>query len=240
MDPVKCSSMCSWPKRSVLHSVPCRPPLDPWIHLASLPILPVIRIIHHFTNSDFSAIQYNTNPIPQVHLVWASGLPIRRFQSRIWILCAFVLLGYVVIFILMLVARIGYLQPPDADGRQTCIIGLEPMASIPLLSYDVFLNIFLTSLFAYPLLGGSSPCGIGLWSGGNSSSQGAGAGAAGGRKLVNPKLRALAKRTCYAASVALGTSVVNILILTLLHGRQLGWVCLASCGFDVRTRAQTN
>jgi hypothetical protein len=40
-----------------------------------------------------------------------------------------------------------------------------------------------------------------------------------------------------AAAVALGTSVVNILILTLLHGRQLGWVCLASCGFDVTVNA---
>jgi hypothetical protein len=26
---------------------------------------------------------------------------------------------------------------------------------------------------------------------------------------------------------------VNILVLTLLHGRQLGWICLASCGVDV-------
>jgi len=136
-----------------------------------------------------------------------------------------VLLGYVVIFVLMLIGRIGYLEPPDSNGRQTCVIGLQPMASIPLLSYDVFLNVFLTSLFAYPLLGGSSCFGVDLSSHINLQ---------GGRKLSNPKLRALAKQTCYAAAVALGTSVVNILILTLLHGKQLGWVCLASCGFDVR------
>ncbi|KAG8812160.1 hypothetical protein FRC18_003068, partial [Serendipita sp. 400] len=91
-----------------------------------------------------------------------------------------------------------------------CVIGLGPIASIPLLAYDVFLNVFLTGMFVYPLLR---------------------------HKLSNPKLRGLAKHTCFAAAVALGTSVVNILILTLLHGRQLGWVCLASCGFDVTVNA---
>ncbi|KIM21823.1 hypothetical protein M408DRAFT_300900 [Serendipita vermifera MAFF 305830] len=54
------------------------------------------------------------------------------------------------------------------------------------------------------------------------------------RNLSTGNLRALAVRTCWAAGVALATSVVNIAILTSLHGQQLGWVCLASCGFDVR------
>lgn len=36
-----------------------------------------------------------------------------------------------------------------------------------------------------------------------------------------------------AAGVALTTSCVNILILTIMHGQQLAWVCLASCGTDV-------
>ncbi|PVF91915.1 hypothetical protein CPB86DRAFT_820087 [Serendipita vermifera] len=141
----------------------------------------------------------------KVYIVWSANNPVSRMQSRIWILCGIVLLGYIAIFILMLVARIGYIR---ADG--TCVIGLEGMASIPLLAYDCFLNVFLTTLFVWPLLR---------------------------RKLSNPKLHALAKRTCYAATVALGTSVVNILILTLLHGRQLGWVCLGSCGFDVTVNA---
>ena len=33
--------------------------------------------------------------------------------------------------------------------------------------------------------------------------------------------------------IALVTSCVNILVLTLMHGRQLGWVCLGSCSADV-------
>lgn len=116
------------------------------------------------------------------------------------------------------IAKVAYIRPD-----RTCIIGLKSMATIPLLTYDVFLNIFLTGLFVYPLMS---------------------------RKRLSTKLHALAKRTSLyvsilllplsffppfssAAAIALGTSVINILILTLLHGQQLGWVCLASCGFDV-------
>jgi hypothetical protein len=44
-------------------------------------------------------------------------------------------------------------------------------------------------------------------------------------------------RLSRAAAVALTTSVINILILTLLHGQQLGWLCLGSCGIDVTVNA---
>jgi hypothetical protein len=44
-------------------------------------------------------------------------------------------------------------------------------------------------------------------------------------------------RLSRAAAVALTTSVINILVLTILHGQQLGWVCLSSCGFDVTVNA---
>lgn len=60
--------------------------------------------------------------------------------------------------------KIAYIRPD-----RICVIGLKEMASIPLLTYDVFLNIFLTSLFVYPLLR---------------------------RTITNAGLRSLAKRTC--------------------------------------------
>ncbi|PVF91913.1 hypothetical protein CPB86DRAFT_802455 [Serendipita vermifera] len=100
----------------------------------------------------------------RVYLVWSANNPVSRRNSKIWILCGVVLLGYVVCFVLMIIAKIAYIR---SDGN--CVIGLEGAASIPLLVYDSFLNIFLTTLFAWPLLR---------------------------RKLSNPKLRALAKRTC--------------------------------------------
>jgi hypothetical protein len=60
--------------------------------------------------------------------------------------------------------KIAYIRPD-----RVCVIGLKEIASIPLLTYDVFLNIFLTGLFVYPLLR---------------------------RTITNAGLRALAKRTC--------------------------------------------
>ena len=55
-------------------------------------------------------------------------------------------------------------------------------------------------------------------------------------KLTAP-LRKLSIRTLWAALVALLTSAANIAILTLLHGQELGWVCLGSCTADVTVNA---
>lgn len=52
----------------------------------------------------------------------------------------------------------------------------------------------------------------------------------------NTRVYRLAMRTLWSALIALTTSCVNILVLTLMHGRQLGWVCLGSCGTDVSSR----
>lgn len=62
-------------------------------------------------------------------------------------------------------AKIGYIR-----DDKSCIIGLRTIATIPLLTYDCFLNLFLTTLFVWPLLR---------------------------RQLSNHKLRLLAKRTCW-------------------------------------------
>ncbi|KAI0705044.1 hypothetical protein C8T65DRAFT_239742 [Cerioporus squamosus] len=90
------------------------------------------------------------------------------------------------------------------DGA--CVIGLTRSASLALLIYDLCINVILTSLFVWPLLK---------------------------RDFGTKALRAVAIRTLWAAGVALTTSCINILVLTIMHGRQLAWVCLASCGTDV-------
>ncbi|KAH9847168.1 hypothetical protein C2E23DRAFT_890231 [Lenzites betulinus] len=94
------------------------------------------------------------------------------------------------------------------DG--SCVIGLTRPASLTLLVYDLFINLLLTSLFVWPLLN---------------------------RKFDTPRIRHVAVRTLWAAAVALTTSCINILVLTIMHGKQLGWVCLASCGTDVVVNA---
>ncbi|QRV82434.1 transmembrane protein [Ceratobasidium sp. AG-Ba] len=47
----------------------------------------------------------------------------------------------------------------------------------------------------------------------------------------------MAMRTLVAAGAALTTSTINIAVLTIMHGQQLGWVCLGSCGTDVTMNA---
>lgn len=73
-------------------------------------------------------------------------------------------------------------------------------------------------------------------------------------RFSNPRLKAVARRTLMfvrtyhanagaltpsrrAAVTGLTTSCVNIGLLTLHHGQELGWVCLASCGTDVVVNA---
>ncbi|EUC61767.1 transmembrane protein, putative [Rhizoctonia solani AG-3 Rhs1AP] len=80
----------------------------------------------------------------------------------------------------------------------TCVIGLKPFSSLTLLVYDLCMNVFLNAMFLWPLLRS---------------------------QLINPRLRAVARRTLVAAAAALATSIINIAILTAMK-HQLGWVTL--------------
>lgn len=91
---------------------------------------------------------------------------------------------------------------------KACVIGLKAFSSLSLLVYDLCINVFLNGMFLWPLL----------------------------NRLTNPLMRAVARRTLFAAGAALITSIVNVAVLTVLH-TELGWVCLASCGTDVTLNA---
>ncbi|KAG8879583.1 hypothetical protein FRB97_001599 [Tulasnella sp. 331] len=90
-----------------------------------------------------------------------------------------------------------------------CIIGLRRAASLTVMSYDLLMITLLTGLFVWPLFQGN----------------------------MGRRLRKIAAQTLVASLAALTTSCVNMIVLTLLHGRELGWVCLASCGTDVTFNA---
>jgi len=124
----------------------------------------------------------------------------------VYIACAIVLLGYVGIVGVLFYGRISYF----IGDEHLCYIGLKKSASIALLTYDFFINAFLTGLFLWPVTRSS---------------------------FLNVRVKRLAVRTLWSALIALTTSCVNILVLTLMHGRQLGWVCLGSCGTDVIVNA---
>ncbi|CAE6518330.1 unnamed protein product [Rhizoctonia solani] len=142
--------------------------------------------------------------IEKVHVVWG-GAHQPRLKSPIYRICLITVTPYAVVIVLMLLGRIAFIR---SDGA--CVIGLKRLASLTLLVYDLYINIFLTGLFIWPLARS---------------------------KLINPRLKSVAMRTLVAAFAALTTSTLNIAILTVMDGRQLGWVCLGSCGTDVTINA---
>ncbi|KAL5520088.1 hypothetical protein ACEPAG_1748 [Sanghuangporus baumii] len=143
--------------------------------------------------------------VERVWVVCSAGKSATRLESRIYRGCALVVFGYTAIITDLIIGR--YAQIRD-DG--VCMIGLHSFATIPLLTYDLFINIFLTSMFLWFLYREQS---------------------------ISERLRRLARRTALAAAIALTISCVNILILALLKGKQLGWVCLSSCAADVTVNA---
>jgi len=143
--------------------------------------------------------------IEKVHVVWARTANAKRFRSPVYIISVITVALYAVVAALMFIGRVHYFR---ADG--TCVTGVDLFASVPLLSYDLYVSVFLTTLFLWPLVKT-------------------------GR--IDPLLRRVARRTLLAAAVALSTSTANVLVMTMLRGKELGWVCLGSCGADVLCNA---
>ncbi|KAJ6525958.1 hypothetical protein B0H19DRAFT_1275837 [Mycena capillaripes] len=134
----------------------------------------------------------------KVYIVWDTGR--KRMRSPVYLVCMGTVLLYAAVIIIMIIGRVDEFRPGDG------VIGLKPTASIPLLSYDLYINLLLTGLFLWPLLRSQHS---------------------------NAQLRRVATRTLAAAGMALTTSTVNITVLTIMKGHQLGWLCLSSCGMDV-------
>ncbi|KAF8169480.1 hypothetical protein K438DRAFT_1983306 [Mycena galopus ATCC 62051] len=136
----------------------------------------------------------------KVYIVWDTGRS--RLQSLVYLVCLVTVCLYAAVIVVMLIGRINEFR----EGDGACVIGLKLTASLPLLSYDLYINVLLTALFLWPLLRS---------------------------KLSNNRLRRLAARTFVASAMALTTSTVNIVLLAVMGGRELGWLCLGSCGMDV-------
>ncbi|KAF3925006.1 hypothetical protein AA313_de0202902 [Arthrobotrys entomopaga] len=114
------------------------------------------------------------------------------------------LFPYFIVIILTFIFRISELH---SDGE--CYIGLKLVANIPLLVFDVIINIYLTSLFLIPLFGVFS------------------------FDQASQKVRAMAKRTFWGSAATLISTVANLTTLVILRGHEPGWVCFACCNADV-------
>ncbi|KAF7889437.1 uncharacterized protein EAF01_010930 [Botrytis porri] len=90
-----------------------------------------------------------------------------------------------------------------------CRIGMKQVAMIPLIAFDILVNVYLTSLFLVPLQG--------LYSYKNNP---------------NSQTRTVALRTFIGSCCALTSSAVNLTLLLVLKGEP-GWICLMCCNLDI-------
>ncbi|KAJ6600886.1 hypothetical protein B0H10DRAFT_692409 [Mycena sp. CBHHK59/15] len=140
----------------------------------------------------------------KVYIVWGNGR--RRLRTPVCIVCFATVALYVAVVIALFFGRISHFRPSDG----ACVIGLRPTATISLLTYDLYINVLLTTLFLWPLLR---------------------------NHVSNAGLKHVTIRTLVASTAALVTSTTNVSLLTALKGRELGWLCLMTSGIDVIVNA---
>ncbi|KAK3315308.1 hypothetical protein B0H66DRAFT_642552 [Apodospora peruviana] len=145
--------------------------------------------------------------VEKAHII-RSGNKKLRLRSRLYIFNSFGMIGvYCIVVVLNFVYRITRVE----NGQ--CIIGMQKLAMIPLISFDLLVNIYLTFLFLIPLYG--------LYSFKNlQQTQG------------SRRLRTVAMRTFIGCICTLTSSIVNLSVLMALDGEP-GWVCLMCCNSDI-------
>ncbi|EUC27088.1 hypothetical protein COCCADRAFT_78797, partial [Bipolaris zeicola 26-R-13] len=128
-----------------------------------------------------------------------------RIQTKLWLFnCLFMLLPYIILVIMNFIFRINYI-----NNKGVCIIGMRKISMLPLIIFEVIVNIYLTALFIIPLRGLHSY-----------------------KNKLNPTLRRIAKRSFIGSITTLTISVVNLTAIAVLRGEP-GWVCLMCCNIDI-------
>ncbi|KAK3946166.1 hypothetical protein QBC46DRAFT_275909 [Diplogelasinospora grovesii] len=130
-----------------------------------------------------------------------------RLRSKLYIFNSFGMIGiYCIVVILNFIFRITRME------NGLCIIGMKRPAMIPLIGFDLCVNIYLTIIFLMPLTH--------LYSYKNQQT------------LGNRRLKVMAKKTFIGCICTLASSIVNLSVLMALDGEP-GWVCLMCCNSDI-------
>ncbi|KAF5360029.1 hypothetical protein D9758_007589 [Tetrapyrgos nigripes] len=143
--------------------------------------------------------------IEKVHTVWSASTGTPRRKSAVYLAGIVSLVIYLAVAVLLVIGRISYLRLFDG----VCIIGLKIFANIALLSYDIYMTLFFTALFVWPLMR---------------------------TEFNSPHIRRVARRTLISSAVALVISTVNIAIATFMIDLP-GWFCLLSYSVDITVNA---
>ncbi|CAE6512948.1 unnamed protein product [Rhizoctonia solani] len=87
-----------------------------------------------------------------------------------------------------------------------CVIGVSSPSSIFLFSYDISINLFLTSMFVVPLIRAT---------------------------IRSAWLKSVAIRSSIASLIALITTAVNGIMVYVLDGNETIWICFGGCAADI-------
>jgi hypothetical protein len=83
--------------------------------------------------------------VERAYIVRGSRKP--RIKTKLWLFnCLFMMLPYTIFVIMNFVWRITYI-----NEKGVCIIGMQKIAMLPLIAFEVVVNIYLTLLFILPL-----------------------------------------------------------------------------------------
>ena len=83
--------------------------------------------------------------VERAYIVRGSWQP--RLKTKLWLFnCLFMILPYTVFAIMNFIWRIAYI---NEEG--VCIMGMQKIAMLPLITFEVVVNIYLTLLFVLPL-----------------------------------------------------------------------------------------
>lgn len=133
----------------------------------------------------------------------------QRWSDKLFL---FNMFGMLVPYCLVIALTFAFRNAQIKEDGQ-CRIGLKLPANIPLLIFDIVINVYLTWLFLKPLRG--------LWSFKN------------GSQTKQGRLRRVALRTFIGSVSTLLSTVANLTALLILRGREPGWICFAACNADV-------
>ncbi|KAI9318628.1 hypothetical protein BX666DRAFT_1929839 [Dichotomocladium elegans] len=145
-----------------------------------------------------------------IEKVWVvSAVRKARMQTLSYKIHLGLMTPYIMVFVLMLLYHFAEIEESGA-----CLIGLRPIASIPLMVFDFTFNLYMTICFVVPLIR-------------------VGKKVKGNNDWKNTRLHGVAHRTLIASVVCLVVSMMNILGLTLIGGSQRSVLCLTCCSVDV-------
>ncbi|CAE6425879.1 unnamed protein product [Rhizoctonia solani] len=137
--------------------------------------------------------------IERVRVVWNPSGP--RWCSPVYILCVLLLLPlFGVLSGVMIPRAVHYVH----NGY--CVLGINRISSVFLLTYDICVNLFLTGMFVVPLIRST---------------------------IRSTWLKTVAIRSSVASVMALITTSTNIAVSYVLDGKEAIWVCLGGCATDL-------